>query len=286
MKITKKLKSTISGLALVLASLSSISTCTANEIYKVRSIKYIDKLTINTSTEFRTAVKQSEERGIGQIRTLIGNSDLEEEWVFIPRDSLWVEVGINEKLKLNNGNPEGSVEYEDLGLEDLLREDKEFTIYHFHPSLRRQRDDKIEKELCSRFSKENEAYFKCQNYKDLVITEYLAEDVLPSIQDIVNMVNNSKLNREVNGEEIKFKIGSTAGVSEYSLSEQGLDCFKNLDKNSIREYASNRVKIAIDSYSRLDLNDPSNVDMVNRAEQLVKLINDDKLIVKFTPYKN
>jgi hypothetical protein len=64
------------------------------------AIPYVEQaaLSANPEDSFRALVSADETAGINQIQALLGHTDFEEQWAFVPSIGLWIEVGRNESV--------------------------------------------------------------------------------------------------------------------------------------------------------------------------------------------
>jgi hypothetical protein len=165
-------------------------------------IKYMNRLCINTSVSYRTAVQKDEQAGIRDLCDLTKSVWLEEHWVFLPEKDLWLEIGC--------GETEGSAEIDQDYLETIIRENADLAIYHIHPRnyLR---------------SKERKGY---TNISETWLT-------LPSLEDVALMIYYSSMfNREHPRGKIAWNICSPLGMTEYALTEQGISHYRNIQQDA------------------------------------------------------
>jgi len=101
-----------------------------------RPIREIENLEVNASLDYQGMTHKSEAEGIIDIRQLVENSNLEEEWFFIPRDKLWIEYGRNEFTDYSGNSPQGELTADPTGIEHLISGKDDIITYHIHPLWR------------------------------------------------------------------------------------------------------------------------------------------------------
>jgi hypothetical protein len=68
--------------------------------------------------------------GVAQILTLVGHTNFEEQWVFVPSIDLWIEIGKNESVS----ELDSEVELDTGYLTQIVGLYHDVEIYHFHPA--------------------------------------------------------------------------------------------------------------------------------------------------------
>jgi hypothetical protein len=163
---------------------------TNKQLNNPRATEYVSNLIVNTSKSYKTVVSESELDGIQQIRGLISESPLEESWIYLPKESLWIEIGQDEYIKKN----QKGVFQHPRTVTDIMKGNDELIFYHFHPQDSRHTNQ-----------------------------SYLA---LPSKADLESLLSNIKEYSELNpAGKLAEKICSVYGVIEIRLSPEGIDFF-------------------------------------------------------------
>lgn len=75
----------IVSLGVLLGVALSSNSCTTNRNIPTKDIS---ELVANTSTSYRTRIRQSEEEGVREIRGLVKSSPSEEAWAYLPKREL------------------------------------------------------------------------------------------------------------------------------------------------------------------------------------------------------
>lgn len=93
---------------------------------------YLQEATLvaNVENSVRTLVPADEVSGISQIMTLVGHTNFEEQWVFVPAIDLWIEIGTNESVSELDSQVEVDTDY----LAQIVGLYHEVQIFHFHPA--------------------------------------------------------------------------------------------------------------------------------------------------------
>jgi hypothetical protein len=159
-----------------------------------RSIKYVESLQVNTSKTYATSVRESEYRGVQQIRTLIGNSQLEEAWAYLPKKGQWIETGIDESVDEIGSH----ATIENKSLESILKENDEIILYHFHPMIEGSKDRLYE--------------------------------AIPSGTDLGTMVTTSEKFYKMHPQgTFVHKLCSYYGVTDFQLTKSGIEKYSKTD---------------------------------------------------------
>lgn len=126
---------TVAAIALTLsASAASATDRTPFDTARLPAspIPYLElaALDANTQNAFRVLVPADKMSGVAQIQALVGHTNFEEQWVFVPAIDLWIEIGTNESASELDSQVEVDVEYlkEIVGLYHVVQ------IFHFHPA--------------------------------------------------------------------------------------------------------------------------------------------------------
>jgi hypothetical protein len=198
-----------------------------------------ENLMVNTDPSLRYVTKKSEHSGIQDIVKLISESKYEEEWIFLPKESTWYEIGVREKSTSKNGFIEGSLYGDPTGLEKALADQPLLKFFHFHP---------MDREAVYELVKEHSRHLRVDDTDAL--EEKLAyllavQGGLPSDGDLQKMSRMYILNNKPTSTKLSYNTVSVLGVFEYSLSPEGLKRFKDVDdakfRQELKEY-KNRFK--------------------------------------------
>jgi hypothetical protein len=253
--------------AAVLAGAAIAYALVSRNTTQCRPVTRLENLIVNTSDDRRYEVQKSEEEGIQDIRKLVKSSDLEESWIYLPEKELWVETGINEK-RVESDHLEGIYVFLDIDLcRKLTKENDNLIFYHFHP---------YEIELL---------YEKEEEFKPFLI----ARNSIPSSGDLSHMAMVSLVFNRVNPDgKINFKVCSSEGIAEYSLTERGKYYFGKTTPGELKKIMEIKHFRSFSSALFLDAVAPSRftVSPQERIQQLIELLNDEYMTVKFSPYEN
>ena len=96
------------------------------------AIPYAQQTTLvaNAENSVRTVVPAGKGAGVAQIRTLVGHTNFEDQWVFVPSIDLWIEIGKNESVSELDSEVELDTDY----LSQIVSLYHDVEIYHFHPA--------------------------------------------------------------------------------------------------------------------------------------------------------
>ena len=218
------------------------------------SIQFVDRLQINEVTSHRTAVRQDEQAGIKNLRGLCLNASVEEHWVFLPDEDLWLEISYDEAP--------GSAEIDLDFLEDLIKKHENLAIYHIH--------------LRSYLKSLKERGYSAINETWLAI---------PSFEDIALMVYFTSHFHTYHPEgKISWKICSPLGLTEYSLTDEGIAHYDRINNDTFLLsylYPSRSKAMDPEAVSTFDITAPHKVDdLINWANEQGK----DYIEVKFFPH--
>jgi hypothetical protein len=242
-----------------------------------RPVKSVDSLVVNTSKEFRTVAKKSEEAGIEDMRKLSGISSLEESWAYLPKDSTFIEIGVDEKSS-DNANPHMMVDIPYL--EKLLKMYDDMTIYHFHPVISKKLiDGEVNKWKKQGYSYTNdEVEFRMSIAKSTPSGPDLGFMVVTSEFFYLHGTTSPKAS-------IKERICSKYGVAEFSLTEEGREYFK--DKNFSQCMFDGQLSHASAYVSFSKQRDKSaQPDLISEIKRFCRLLSNEDIKVEFTPYSD
>ncbi|MBW2982069.1 hypothetical protein KY343_04265 [Candidatus Woesearchaeota archaeon] len=236
-----------------------------------KQVVQLENLVVNISDDKKYEVQKNEEEGIQDIRKLIKTSDLEEGWVYLPEKELWFETRIKQRIEESNGLMHRRLK-SDIGLcTKLMKENNTLISYHFHLGRYEEELREYENRLSNPLLKEG--------FKASVI----AMKTIPSSKDLYFMIMLSLVcNKENPNGKISSKVCSPEGIVEYSLTEEGKRYFREKDVYETK-------KIIEEKHSRAKLLSAASdftVSSQERINQLVDLLNDEYVTVRFSPYEN
>ena len=269
--------------------------------------KVIDDLVVNNRNRFKTVIYESEAEGILEMRELIARSQIEESWVYLPRQKKWIEIGHNEEAEKKIDKRYITKAQLDVHLLDkLMSEDSNMVLYHFHPSHSLSLEDKIIKREESG-SPMNDKEIERERIKLLIKSTY------PSRSDLLNMIGNSMEFFERNTEgNITFKVCSHYGITEYYLTDEGMEhlhtgnSFKqilwvkeisssaNIEANVKGEILERNPRETRNPLKRIKMSPKQKrkslsryiiIDPLTRIQKAIDVMNDKHIRVTFTPYQ-
>jgi len=192
-----------------------------------------DRLQINESASYRTAIRKDKQSGIKDLRKLCNNAFLEEYWSFFPDEKLWVEMSYDEKID--------STGIDFNYFKDVVMKKDNITIYHIHLNN----------------------YLKSMESKgyDRIPETWL---ILPSFEDIALMVYFSSMFYKYHPEgNIVWYICSPLGITEYLLSDKGINHFTQIKQDTffLEYFCPGRGKVmSTESLSTFDISASHDVD--------------------------
>ena len=267
----------------------------------------IENLVVNNKNKFKTVIFESEAEGISEMRKLIANSQVEESWVYLPHLKKWIEIGHNEEAEKKIDKRYITKAKLDVQLlDELMSENNNMALYHFHPSHSLSLEDKIRKREESG-SPMNDKDIESERIKLLIKSAY------PSRSDLLNMIGNSMEFFEKNTEgNITFKVCSHYGITEYRLTDEGMahlsadNSFKqilwvkgisssaNIEVNVKGEILEmnpmetrsplKRIKMS-PKLKRKPVSRYIIIDSLTRIQKAIESMNSEHIRVTFTPYQ-
>jgi hypothetical protein len=211
------------------------------------------------------------------MRKLSRVSSLEESWAYLPKDSMFVEIGIDEKSG-DNANPHMMVDISYL--DKLLRMYDDMTIYHFHPIISKKL---IDGEV-NKWKKQGYSY----SDDEIEFRMSIAKST-PSGPDLGFMIVTSEffyLHGPTSPKDsIKERVCSKYGVAEFYLTEKGKQYYK--DKNFSQcifdgQFAHTSAYI---SFSK-QINKSASPSLVSEIKKFCRLLSNEDINVEFMPYSD
>lgn len=287
-------------------SLNHISL-TAEQTNQQEEYKVINELVINNRNKFKTVIYENEEEGISEMRKLIDSSQIEESWAYLPRQEKWIEIGQNEETEKKIGKRYITKSKLDVQfLDELMSENNNMVLYHFHSSHCLSLEDKIRK-------REEDGSPMSDNEIERERIRLLIKSAYPSRSDLLNMVGNSTEFFERNSEgNITFKICSHYGITEYHLTDEGmasLSADNSLEQILRLKGISSSANIEVNIRGEILEMDPREtrnplkrikmspkrkrksvsrytiIDPLTRIQKAIESMNDEHISATFTPYQ-
>ncbi len=269
--------------------------------------KVIDELVVNNKNNYKTVIYKNEGEGVLEMRELVESSQTEESWAYLPHMEKWIEVGYNEESEKKINQSYITKAKLDVRLLDVLMDENDnMTLYHFHPHSYHSLKDEILK-------RKKQGLSMSDNEIEKERTGILIKSAYPSRSDLMSMIGNSTEFYERNPEgKITFKICSHFGITEYHLTGEGLihlyanntpeqilkikgkSLSANVEANvtgEIMEFNPRKTRNPLkrnkmspkqkrESLSRYIIIEP-----LKRIEKALESMNDEYLMVSFTPYR-
>lgn len=235
---------------------------------------YLNTNTINQ----RTITYKNEKSGAKDLQTIASLEDYEQGWVFIQNykktdSSQWINI-----TKRMYANGEG-FEIDTMQLEEIMRENNKLIDYHFHKRTN------IDSTISNEAKKELKKYGKFDSSitYDFLLNEILennlAENAMPSIQDIAYMVDNTIKYSQINSKgKISFKICSKLGVCEYKLTPKGIRFFKKIGRKNLLSLEGKDKSPFIKKYDK-------NIKDIETAKNFASQVSSDLLTVNFKSWE-
>ena len=266
----------------------------------------INELVVNNKNQFKTVIYENENEGILEMRKLIESSQIEESWAYLPRQEKWIEIGYSEESEKKIDEKYITKAKLDIQfLDELMNENNNMIIYHFHPSYSLSLEDKIKRRK-KNGSPMNDNEIKKERTRLLIKSAY------PSRSDLMNMIGNSTEFFERNSDgHITFKVCSHYGITEYRLTDEGMaylhadnslkqiaritgiSSSANIDANVKGEILEMNPRETRDPLKRIKMSPKRKrssfsrykiIDPLSRIERALETMNDEHIKVTFTPY--
>ncbi len=266
----------------------------------------INELVVNNKNQYKTVIYENENEGILEMRKLIESSQIEESWAYLPRQEKWIEIGYSEESEKKIDEKYITKAKLDIQfLDELMNENNNMIIYHFHPSYSLSLEDKIKRRK-KNGSPMNDNEIKKERTRLLIKSAY------PSRSDLMNMIGNSTEFFERNSDgHITFKVCSHYGITEYRLTDEGMaylhadnslkqiaritgiSSSANIDANVKGEILEMNPRETRDPLKRIKMSPKRKrssfsryiiIDPLSRIERAVEAMNGEHIKVTFTPY--
>lgn len=195
-------------------------------------IKFERRLGVHNNPKYRTVCRTSEDEGIKEIKALTKEGADEGAWVFLPKEKLWIEIGLKCGRTLSYG-PKHTKFYDRLFDIDqplfgtLIENNSNIVFYHNHP---------LDKKISSvnDFSGEEDIVYKGLNRDPRFISQVKDLMAIPSSPDLISMLIRSKRFYEIspNG-RFEYAIISERGLTRLKITEKGKTQVGNLSPLSL-----------------------------------------------------
>ncbi len=267
----------------------------------------VDELVVNYKNNYKTVIFENEDEGVSEMRGLVESSKTEESWAYLPHKEKWIEVGYNEEAEQKVEESYITKTKLDVQLLDaLMDENDNMILYHFHPPSYHLLEDDIKR-------REEKEFPMSDNEIEKVRTGILIKSAYPSRSDLLNMIGNSTEFYERNPEgKITFKICSHYGITEYHLTDEGLiylyadnsseqilkikkrSLSANVEVNVTGEILEMHPRQARNPLKRIKMSPKRKrksrsryiiIEPLSRIEKALEAMNDEYIVVSFTPYR-
>ncbi|MFH1400674.1 MAG: hypothetical protein ABIH41_04080 [Nanoarchaeota archaeon] len=201
----------------------------------IPKIEYVSTLRVNTDTSTRYATKKTLDEGIRDIQKLTKTFRIEEEWFYLPRQGLWIEVGRDERRHVeDDGFTSWATVMDPTGLESMLSGEDTLYDIHFHPD----QDEyfrRTARGLAEAQSKEMPEDI-IQALTDYTFATLQACNAMPSRGDLAKAIRTAVRNKDTTG-TFYFGIVTDAGTIQYQVSKDITNRFTGVDDPKIDTFA-------------------------------------------------
>lgn len=232
-------------------------------------------LVANVENAVRTLVPADKTSGVSQILSLVGHTNFEEQWAFVPAINLWIEIGKNESVS----ELDSEVEVDTGFLSEIVALYHSVEIYHFHPAGFYRR-------IWQGAAYPVDAAVAAIDPSQLQPVGF----ALPSPNDVVSSIDLAKMLSDIDpSASITYAVVSPHGVVTYGPTASGL-------RTMIYDWGNPRATLARSVVTRLAIrrmpfNIASTVDAMHGAtigeviEALCAQATDENYRLSFTPFK-
>lgn len=192
----------------------------------------VSNLTLNSNDLVSLVTDKDENSGIEDIRRI--KSPYEESWLYLPDKKRWYEIGTKRAIEIGEDESwhRTKITYDPKLITNALKENLEarkLVFYHNHPlseKVQREIESLKENDKITIASEENpfNEYPLTTGILRKTFSKYPSLD--PSTTDLNSMILQT-LKFGPLGYDVKHKICSEEGVTEYFLTQDGIDHYKN-----------------------------------------------------------
>jgi hypothetical protein len=250
---------------------------------------FVDSLIVNTDPNIITKTKKTEAEGVKDYRRLVQTSTMEEAHVYLPEDTLWVEIMDEHTLHYDKGIIDeigGLIRKEYLY--ELMKNHNKMNFYHFHPT---ERLDGVNIIIDNLGDKTPPAILLALK------NQYAALSNTPSEDDLALLIKQTLKYQQINPEgEMVHKVCATLGTLSYYVTNKGMEHFKDLLNEEVMG-----TKIDIDSIAKLygreirekhsakrlipaTLENPLGLNTTIRIEKILEDLKNPYISFEFKPY--
>jgi len=202
-----------------------------------------ENLRLNNNDIVALVTNKSEEEGQKDIENIINTSPYEESWLFLPEVDKWYEIGIKRFAEIDN--EKGIMVGQDSDSDYVMRILNDYkgkaeinilrpNIYHNHPKPEIVRADiKPKNNLPKDYVVKKVKNMQIRQPITKCIIRHVFMDYLnakPSIKDLDALIFQTIITAEKFPEiNWTFKIQSKYGITEYFLTDEGVEYFRSID---------------------------------------------------------
>jgi hypothetical protein len=243
-------------------------------------------LQINCDNTFRYVVHCSEKDGQKELVSLAQDADREEGWIFLPKEELWIEVGMCQSDMSVFFNPT-IVNMICTSTYPVKHDFSELHFYHLHP-----RDDlsPLRKDSYERFYSWTDRWKELHDKKpDSIMALFnkwvRVKNVMPSGGDISSMLYEDLRTSMTRTAPLKSYIASSEGITEYTMTDAAIE-IRNQGVDSINTYQARYDLKNTLMYKRYGEERMMHESIEELCKSVDGLISDDTVCVYFTPKKD
>ncbi|GIU68787.1 MAG: hypothetical protein KatS3mg002_0023 [Candidatus Woesearchaeota archaeon] len=248
-------------------------------------LSYSKTLSVNKDNNERRISLLNELEGISYIRKILSKSEYEEAWIYDPKNSRWIEIGLDETGWIKDSTGYSTkVSLDSLYIDKLMDSLDVLISYHFHPAVIKP----FMTDTSSMLPEMKNAV------KKFGVEAFLySSTAIPSIQDINTMIGEqSKFYRKKPYGKITHCVASYFGITEYYLTEKAKEFILEDKNNTIIFNNTDNFLTSLSLYMQTiySLNKKSEINLeeecINNINYALALFNNDFIDIKFYPYRS
>jgi hypothetical protein len=253
------------------------------DISRKRSFVETKSIELNESAKIQYT-NNNEIEGLKDIQPQINNSVFEYALAYLPEKQQWVQCGLGSETIVRGGDFSSELRLKKWLIKELMGKNSILVLYHTHPTPTKWIYNCITEsaEVCSTIAtSQTQLDFLLSHVPQEIMESCYANCTKPSNVDVhymIDLTKQFKKNQEYG--DMLFKICSEYGVTQFGLTENGIDWVNNKNKKEVWQW------ITMNFPSNKEIVFDESINGIQHAQNMISNLNNDIVYVKFKPYED